>query len=452
MWALPVAVMLWGCGSMTSDWRDAEKAKSAEAYQDFLKRYPKGTYARDARVRLLQLRWAKLQPTADLDGMAALQKDVDEEARTHKPKRRKYSANKAKDKDADSTKIAYPPKLRSLTRQITARRAELVWEKLRGTSDVDQLNAFLKEFPKTAASRDAEVRLDDLTWASAAGAATPAAWRDYLKRFGNGRHADEARRVAEDPCWNEVRASDDEAVLREHLALFPQGVTAAPARAALAILVWNRAERDKTDVQPYREYLKLAQDGPQAQAAQDALDWASAEDDGTLAAVEQYLRRHPEGLFAEQALAALPTLKSTPPPKVEATATKALARVRQQIRNGLKRTSARGSVAIAGWAVVSDARATVYWRGGGMVSLNQTVPGKKAKTKETYRLRCAFTGTIGRGGLTRLNIKDKPRARLRLDGVSYTRTAEGWRRQINKHFKPRVTKKTTSGTQAAGPR
>jgi hypothetical protein len=448
---LPFTLVLWGCSSMTSDWRDAEQAKTLEAYEAFLKNYPGSANARTARTRLLELRWAKLKASNDLGAITALQADVDREARTHEPG---SSAPKpaAKASEVAGTQSWYPAALRTLFEQTGARRAELTWASLRSSADAAQIEAFLKEFPQAAARRDAESRLDDLSWQAAARQATPAAWRGYLERFGSGRHAGEARRLAEAPSWAEVQASSDEAVLRRHLALFPQGSTVTPAREALAEALWRRAEQVQTDVRPYREYLSLQPSGPRAQAAQDAVDWAAAEDDGTATAVEQYLRRYPAGRFAGQARSALPTLKAGTPPKVGSAATAAMARLDQQLRASLRQTTARGLVDITGEASVTDHALTAVWRGGGMVAFAQNMPGKDAKTIETYRLACSFTAKIGPDGLSGLQIAATPRASLRVDGESYVRTSEGWLRQIDKHFKPPAAKATVGADMVESPK
>lgn len=446
---LPFTLVLWGCGSMSSDWREAEEAKTPEAYESYLKNYPGSANARTARTRLLELRWAKLKASNDLGAVSALQADVEREARSYEP-RSGAPKPAAKASEVASTQAWYPAALRTLFEQTGARRAELTWANLRSSADAAQIEAFLKEFPKAAARRDAEIRLDDLTWEAATRQATPVAWRAYLERFGSGRHAGEARRLAEAPSWGELRANPDEALLRRHLALFPQGTTVAPAREALAEALWRRAEQMQTDVLPYREYLALQPSGPRAQAAQDAVDWASAEDDGTVAAVEQYLRRYPDGRFAGHARGALPTLRARPPPKVEVTAASALSRVQQQLRDSLRQATARGTVDITGEASVTDNVLSVVWRGGGMVAFAQNMPGKDTKTKETYLLACSFTAKIGPSGLSGLEISASPRASLRVDGEAYVRTAEGWLRQIDKHFMAAAAK-ATPGTDKVEP-
>jgi hypothetical protein len=436
---------------MSSDWRDAEEAKTPEAYETYLKNYPGSANAKTARTRLLELRWAKLKSSADLGAISALQADVDKEARTYEP-RSTTPKPAAKASEVAGTQSWYPAALRTLFEQTSARRAELTWAALRSSADATQIEAFLKEFPKAAARRDAESRLDDLTWDAAARQATPAAWRGYLERFGSGQHAGEARRLAEAPSWGEVQASPDEALLRRHLALFPQGATVVPAREALAEVLWRRAEQVQTDVLPYREYLSLLPSGPRAQAAQDAVDWASAEDDGTATAVEQYLRRYPTGRFAGQARSALPTLKAGAAPKVGAAAAAAMARINQQLRDSLRQATARGTVDITGEASVTDHALTMVWRGGGMVAFSQNMPGKDTKTKETYRLACSFTAKIGPSGLSGLELSATPRASLRIDGESYVRTSEGWLRQIDKHFKPPATKAAAGADKAESPK
>jgi hypothetical protein len=403
---------LAGCSSVGSEWRDAEQRNSIEGYQEFLRRYPSSTHERAARARLLTLRWAQLRSSADLAQVTAFQGEVEREAKI----------------SGRASPLAEP---------IATRLAELSWERVRGTSNPADIEAFLKAFPKAAALREATDRLDDLTWEATQRQATPAAWRAYLKRFGAGRHAAQARQLGEGPSWAEARAAGEEAVMREHLALFPGGATAGDARQAVAERVWQRAEHDRTDARPYREYLELLPAGAQALLAQDALDWAQAESEGTLKAVEQYLRRYPQGRFAARARDALPVLREALPLKVGATVNEATGALRSHVVNSLKQARALRPVQIQGTAHLAGPAIQVSWQGGGMFSISSTSPGKDNKAEAPYVLNCAFTGEVGPSGLTSLAIANSPRATLRLDGVSYVHTAEGWSRQIDRYFKDR---------------
>ena len=53
---LAIAVLASGCDPRQSDWESARKADTAQAYAEFLKRYPQGDFVSQARARLEELK------------------------------------------------------------------------------------------------------------------------------------------------------------------------------------------------------------------------------------------------------------------------------------------------------------------------------------------------------------------------------------------------------------
>ena len=404
-----LCLTLAACASMSSDWRDAQKHNSVDAYQAFLARYPGSPNTSLAKAGLLEARWSQLSSTAKLDALTALQAEVDREVKA-------------------------TPRLRTVSEAVKSRRADLTWERLQSTSNPADLDEFLKAFPAAAARPHAEARLDDLTFEAARAEGSTSVWRSYLNRFSSGRHADEARSLAELPCWREVSVVLDEASIREHLALFPRGGTAGAARDRLAELVWERAERIGNDLRAYREYLELMPAGPRSAAARDSLDWAAAEDDGTLTAVDKYLKRYPYGRHAARARGALPSLRAGAPHSVASVGSAALAKVAEQVRESLKNASTHGAVTISGSARITSDQTSVSWTGGGMTMMASTHGGRSSIDAAAFELTCSFSGDVGLSGLARLRIDDEPKASLTLAGNRYVRAGEAWLPQIARYF------------------
>ncbi|MEJ2345263.1 MAG: hypothetical protein P8076_11295 [Gammaproteobacteria bacterium] len=391
-----VVLLAAGCATVGSEWRDARRTDTVQAYHQFLERHGRSRFATFARRRLLTVRWGELRTSTDIDKLNQFQKQVDQAAKNDK-------------------------QLASVAAQVRDRRSVVTWNSLRETSDPQPVKKFLKDFPKSSVRTEAENRLDDLTWQEASRNPTLSAWRNYLVNFPQGRHAAEVRRLAEGPSWQEARASDNEAALREHLKLFPSGATAGDARQALGAVVWKRAERTKTDVRPYHEYLKLLPSGPKATQAQDCVDWAQAEQEGTRKAVAQYLRRHPAGRFAARARHDLSRLAGGLPPDVAATTVAATNMIETQLKRSMKQFRATGPVTINGSAFITPKKISLYWRGANAFGMF-TATGSSAD----YSLLCSFAALIGTSGVEKVWFTRKTKAVLTVKGAKYVKTDEGW--------------------------
>jgi peptidoglycan hydrolase-like protein with peptidoglycan-binding domain len=101
-----------------------------------------------------------------------------------------------------------------------------------------------------------------------------------------------AREAQDRAYWDQTGKAGDEAGLKAYLSRYPQGVFAALARDRLAVFDAQKAA---------------------AEAAADRAAWETAREQNGLRGYESYLRRYPDGLFAEQARARIEALIEQPP-------------------------------------------------------------------------------------------------------------------------------------------
>ena len=66
--SLIVLILISGCATMNSRWRDTSSVNSIAAYQDFLRRYPKGALADEARSRIEKLYFEQARAKDNISG------------------------------------------------------------------------------------------------------------------------------------------------------------------------------------------------------------------------------------------------------------------------------------------------------------------------------------------------------------------------------------------------
>jgi hypothetical protein len=84
------------------------------------------------------------------------------------------------------------------------------WARVRDSTDVTALAAFLNKYPTGTLRQEAFGRMEDLKWALARSAGTPAALREFLREFPGGRHSADAESLVRKL---EEASSDSAAVL-----------------------------------------------------------------------------------------------------------------------------------------------------------------------------------------------------------------------------------------------
>ena len=77
---------------------------------------------------------------------------------------------------------------------------EAAWRKVEGSNNIADVESFLKQYPSSPHSPQAQAKADRLSWESASGSKTIAAFNQYLQRFPQGQYSQQAQ--------NEIAALD----------------------------------------------------------------------------------------------------------------------------------------------------------------------------------------------------------------------------------------------------
>ena len=218
--------------------------------------------------------------------------------------------------------------------------------------NLDGMRQYLERYPgglyaDTARERLRERKTADRIarerddWQQARTRNTARAYRHYLERYPDGLYARDARTRlrqfdeaeltrADRAYWQRVRDADTAAAYQSYLARYPRGQYAQQARERLRILdrqgkkqnapdlvAW-RAARDANTIAAFREFLRKYPDSGKADEARSRLNtllaersdgkqagerkaWRQARNVHTVAGYESFLRRYPNGEFAQAA-------------------------------------------------------------------------------------------------------------------------------------------------------
>ena len=226
----------------TAAWDVVRRLDTVPAYEGFLRQYPSGRYAADARAAIEAIRAQPLLQAQKAEEALALSRD----------RRREVQRN--------LSLLEFDPRGIDGLFGPGSRRAIAAWQKANrieatGYLDADQLTRLQAQADRRAAELEAEARArqaeldrqDRLYWEQTGAAGDEAGLRAYLKRYPDGLFADLAQErlaVFEDRRRQEAQGADrlawDQAVAagtaqayRDYLRVFPNGVFAEDAQAAL---------------------------------------------------------------------------------------------------------------------------------------------------------------------------------------------------------------------------
>jgi peptidoglycan hydrolase-like protein with peptidoglycan-binding domain len=234
----------------TTLWEGAQALDTADAYRNYVTRYPDGTYVEQANALILEI---TTEPNR-ADRLA-------EEALS-------LSRDERRDIQRDLTLLSFDPRGIDGIFGTGSRAAVTNWQQENGFSQTSYLTREqINQLDAQAARRAAELEAE---------AARAQAEKERLDRA----------------FWAETGAQGDEPGLRAYLERFPDGSFAASATEQLAEL--EAAKR-------------------QAAAAEDKTAWDQAAETNTQAAYQTYLRVFPAGAFIAEANARIAALDAPEP-------------------------------------------------------------------------------------------------------------------------------------------
>src|SRR6185436_20120334 len=321
------------------DWKKTIAANTVAAYRDYINNHPDAPETTEAKARFFELSLLEDVKAREAEGdREALQRlgeghprgtivgDAAREALARVSKLRQRDAE-----EESAFQLAWEsgqpaswrafldayPKSARVDRARQFLEETLAFEKASGHESETGLREFLKVWPEGRHHLEAEIRLvalkqrlADAAFAQAVAAGTYAALRDYLAKYPVSAHTEEAKqRAAERLAFETADAAASEDGWEGYLEKWSADPHAAAARARLEEIHANeereyaRAENAKTAAAwegflasyPYgRRNARAEMNRREAVAFEEARG-------GGRAALQEFLRRHPNGLLTRDA-------------------------------------------------------------------------------------------------------------------------------------------------------
>lgn len=229
----------------TTLWEGAQALDTADAYRNYLTRYPAGTYAEQAEALILEITTEPDRADRLAEEALALSRDA------------------RRDIQRDLTILDFDPRGIDGIFGPGTRSAVTNWQQQNGFSQTsyltrEQINQLDAQAARRAAELEAEAeraraekeRLDRAFWAETGAQGDEPGLRAYLERFPDGAFAatateqldtiEDAKRqaaAAEDTAaWEQAAEADTANAYRTYLQVFPEGAFSAEATARIAAI------------------------------------------------------------------------------------------------------------------------------------------------------------------------------------------------------------------------
>lgn len=205
-------------------WDAIKDLSEPEPFENYLKQYPEGKYAEQARQRAKMLRnetdyWKRIESSSEAEVFAFYLKEV---AAGRYPGRYKAEAE---------------AKLEGIEQS-----EDTAWKAIQGGTEPGLFERYLKDYPrgKYAAEAEEKVRTlrEEQLWRRVGNSRDPEDVEKYLKEYPRGKYASEASEridsLRDEMHWAKIEKSRDPADFEKYLELFPKGrhVSAARERAS----------------------------------------------------------------------------------------------------------------------------------------------------------------------------------------------------------------------------
>lgn len=273
-------------------WESVSKKNTADGYRQYLLRYPQGRFAGAAKanLRVIEEReaqnrelafWSKIKESTDPNDFES------------------YMAKYPKGLFVDLASVR-AQRLRAAATEAAAMDAELaLWDQVKGSTDVNEIQVYLKRYPSGQFASIARSRIEKLTaafkersdlemeiWSRVKDSRKISDFQNFLQAFPNGIFAGIAKSRIENlitleaqteelAFWNSIKESSDPKDFHEYLRRYPTGQYADHARRLSQHLASLKAERDELEF------------------------WESVKDSKNPDGFDAYLARYPRGRFTK---------------------------------------------------------------------------------------------------------------------------------------------------------
>lgn len=205
-------------------WDTIRDLSEPEPFENYLKQYPQGKYAAEARQRAKMLRdeteyWKRIESSSEPEVFTFYLKEV---AAGRYPGRYKAEAEARLEGIEQSEDTA--------------------WKAIQGGTEPGLFERYLKDYPHGKYAAEAEEKVKTLReeqlWRRVGNSRDPEDIEKYLKEYPSGKYASEASEridsLRDEMQWAKIEKSRDPADFQKYLELFPKGrhVSAARERAS----------------------------------------------------------------------------------------------------------------------------------------------------------------------------------------------------------------------------
>lgn len=190
-----LAAAFTGCATSPeiTSWNMAKEVNTLAAYQDYIRRYPDGSHAEEARERIGKSKMDRILKAATVEECVRIQKEYTD------------------------------PK-------TTATIADLAFQAAMKETSVESLYEFLVNFKEHKGVPEVRRRLEELEFRAAVGDPSPGAMEFFLLRYPGSSFAAEGRKSLEEKLFAKVKAWGNPFGYKAFLLRFPDSPRAAEVR------------------------------------------------------------------------------------------------------------------------------------------------------------------------------------------------------------------------------
>lgn len=143
---------------------------------------------------------------------------------------------------------------------------ESVWQKAQQVNTVYAYQDFLRKYPKSEFTPEANRRIEKLTWEASEKSNTVKSYQDFLRQYPQGEFTLEANRRIEKLNWEAAQRNNTIQAYQDFIRKYPQNQYVAEANRRIEKLTWEAAQRSNT-MNAYQEFLRKY---PQSEFAAEA--------------------------------------------------------------------------------------------------------------------------------------------------------------------------------------
>jgi len=275
-------------------WESVSNKNTAKGFKQYLLRYPDGRFTGTAKTNLQAIKekeaqnkelaiWSKIKDSKDLNDFES------------------YIAQYPQGLFVDLA-AARAQQFKAAATDAAAIDAELaMWNQVKGSTNVNQIQLYLKQYPDGQFAGVAQNRVKKLTaaveqmhdfememWHKVKDSRNIVDYQSFLQAFPDGLFADIAKSRIENligleaqteelAFWSRIQKSMDPKDFEDYLRRYPKGQYADHARRLIQHLALFKAEREELEL------------------------WASVKDSKNPADFDRYLTKYPQGRFSSMA-------------------------------------------------------------------------------------------------------------------------------------------------------